>query len=1224
MLENKIVQWNIGGLTADKKNQLKLLRQEINPFVFCLQETHFTAKSVVNFPGYQTFFRSSSKNRPTGGVAILIKNNFSCKKITLNTNLQAIAVEIYYPTKYIICNVYIPPLRELTVRDLNKLASQLGDEFIILGDFNSHNSLWGSKKIDRKGKNVEEFLDGSDAMILNTGENTHLNYGSKTFTAIDLAMATPNLFSMIKWSVEKDLRLSDHFPIVLEFPGHQTFNEPQKWKINQADWGKFFINCNFENESDWKELEINDHEEMIRNAILEAADKSIPKTSGKIQKKYVPWWTKEIGFLIKDKRKLMRLYKTRKNHGTLVRYKRKRDELRGLIRKEKTRTWEKFVSDINTEDSTSELFNKVRKISGNYRGKNITTLKIGNNIITDPNDIVKELGENYKNTTSFDNYKTAFREKMARLEEIEQEIPANKGEPYNEPLTLEELEEALRECTGTSPGTDTIRYEMLKNLTPGGKLALINLYNKIWEKGKLPNIWKEAISIPIAKPGKDTKDPNNYRTIQLTNCTCKLMEKIVNKRLQWTLESIDGLNRAQSGFRKSRSTADSLTELEWEIKKAFSENGYLLTVSFDLRKAYDVTWRRLVLRNLLKMGISGNMAKFVSDFMNGRESKIKMGRYESEKIIQETGLVQGAVLSVTLFIVAMNELLTGLENVSKVMFADDLTVFVRGKNLGDLGSMMQEVIDKVTRKAEGMGYTFAEDKTSPIIFTRKRRRAPDPTLVCNGKILEYKKSHRILGMIFDQKLNWEEHIMEVKNKAKKRLNILKMLCNVKFGAKRKHLLHIHQSIIVSILEYGAFLYNSAAPSYLKKLEPVHNEGVRIATGAFKSSPTISILADAGALNLEDRRLKQGTKYAIKIKANRKHPIHREIKTLWESEQKTGNTRKKETAMTYYVHKLKEWEIGEEINTYGPRKLPPWGKNTFKIDTSLAKHKREEHSDTELKTLSLEKIASYENKMCIFTDGSKKDEKTGWGFYVEGEWANGRLRDGTSVYTAECTAILEAVKMIAASSDDNILLCTDSLSAIKALQRIYTKNEIIAEMKDIMGTCGKKIDFLWIPSHTGLRGNDKADEVAKNSLTLNPNPDMKPLTLDLRNEVEGRIRLQKEMSWRTLGNNKLREIKPEWGKWKEIDELTRKEAQIITRLRIGHTRLTHGHLMKKEDPRVCECGETMIYEHIFQCKEMENYREYLGIDDRRCLKEEDPIFLRTLIEYLRIMNLSNEI
>ncbi|GBN70584.1 hypothetical protein AVEN_205302-1 [Araneus ventricosus] len=87
---------------------------------------------------------------------------------------------------------------------------------------------------------------------------------------------------------------------------------------------------------------------------------------------------------------------------------------------------------------------------------------------------------------------------------------------YNTPFTFEELKFALDESHPTSPGPDKIHYNMIKNLSKNSMRTLLLLYNRIWLEECFPVAWREAVVIPIPKPGKDPQVPNNYRPIALT------------------------------------------------------------------------------------------------------------------------------------------------------------------------------------------------------------------------------------------------------------------------------------------------------------------------------------------------------------------------------------------------------------------------------------------------------------------------------------------------------------------------------------------------------------------------------------------------------------------------------------------------------------------------------------------------------------------------------------
>ena len=79
----------------------------------------------------------------------------------------------------------------------------------------------------------------------------------------------------------------------------------------------------------------------------------------------------------------------------------------------------------------------------------------------------------------------------------------------------------------------------------------------MWETGKFPENWELATIIPIPKPGKDHAEPNSYRPIALTSCLCKTLDRMINVRLVWYLESNNLISSVQSGFRSERSNNDT-------------------------------------------------------------------------------------------------------------------------------------------------------------------------------------------------------------------------------------------------------------------------------------------------------------------------------------------------------------------------------------------------------------------------------------------------------------------------------------------------------------------------------------------------------------------------------------------------------------------------------------------------------------------------------------------
>ena len=111
----------------------------------------------------------------------------------------------------------------------------------------------------------------------------------------------------------------------------------------------------------------------------------------------------------------------------------------------------------------------------------------------------------------------------------------------------------------------------------------------------------------------------------------------------------------------------------------------------------------------------------------------------------------------------------------------------------------------------------------------------------------------------------------MKAKCLKALKLLKVLSNTRWGADRSTLLHLYRSLIRLKLDYGSIVYGSARKSYLQMLDTVHHQGLRLALGAFRTSPVTSLYVEADEPSLYLRREKLSLQYAIRLAANKRYP-----------------------------------------------------------------------------------------------------------------------------------------------------------------------------------------------------------------------------------------------------------------------------------------------------------------------------------------------------------------
>lgn len=142
----------------------------------------------------------------------------------------------------------------------------------------------------------------------------------------------------------------------------------------------------------------------------------------------------------------------------------------------------------------------------------------------------------------------------------------------------------------------------------------------------------------------------------------------------------------------------------------------------------------------------------------------------------------------------------------------------------------------------------------------------------NGITIPFEQRINYLGMIFDSKLTWKPHIIELKAKCMKTLNIMRTLSGMKWGANRQSLLKVYTAMIQSRLMYGSVAYTTANKSNLSILQPVQYLGVRIATGAYRTSPAMSIICEAGQLPLKYLYNRFLFTWLIKVEALEYHPL----------------------------------------------------------------------------------------------------------------------------------------------------------------------------------------------------------------------------------------------------------------------------------------------------------------------------------------------------------------
>ncbi len=171
----------------------------------------------------------------------------------------------------------------------------------------------------------------------------------------------------------------------------------------------------------------------------------------------------------------------------------------------------------------------------------------------------------------------------------------------------------------------------------------------------------------------DRSKPSNYRPIALLSCLSKAFETILKKWLFKHLSSFNLLSDRQYGFRKERSTGDLLAILTNSWSSSLSRFGETFAVALDIAEAFDRVWHKSLISKLPSYGFYPSLCTFISSFLSGRSISAELDGYCSKPKPINSGVPQGSVLSPTLFLLFINDLLS-ITDFPIHSYADDFTL----------------------------------------------------------------------------------------------------------------------------------------------------------------------------------------------------------------------------------------------------------------------------------------------------------------------------------------------------------------------------------------------------------------------------------------------------------------------------------------------------------------------------------------------------------------------
>ena len=393
--------------------------------------------------------------------------------------------------------------------------------------------------------------------------------------------------------------------------------------------------------------------------------------------------------------------------------------------------------------------------------------------------------------------------------------PTNLQLTFNlEKITASEVRRVLRTLPNKSScGSDRISYQMIKEAGPGLVGPLVSLFNASLRLRKVPDEWRKSIIKPIFKGGrKDRRDPSSYRPIALTSCVARTMEKVLNVRILEYLQKNSLLYEHQSGFQRNHSTISQLCFLAHQWTTALDGGKNVQSVFLDLSKAYDRVSIPGLLSKLSLIGFSSSATEWFASFLKHREQCVLLDGTTSAPLTPKSGIPQGTVLGPVLFLIFINDLPESTQSQCSI-FADDTTLHTADKSNISSCARLSSDLDTATSWAERWGMLFSAPKSKHLAIGRTAKQSP--LVRMNGIPIPQVRTHKHLGLIFNNTLTWSDHVSNVYSTCARMLGILRRLDG---NISPLCMERIYKTAIRSRMEYACAVWSGGSTRSLQRLQ----------------------------------------------------------------------------------------------------------------------------------------------------------------------------------------------------------------------------------------------------------------------------------------------------------------------------------------------------------------------------------------------------------------------
>lgn len=781
-----------------------------------------------------------------GGVAIIYKNSIDFKLISSSSDSQFTTFE------HIDCNIsinkysmrlsviYRPPpstknglsTQTFLEHDWPQFLSNcatIDKPFVIVGDLNFHLDKPNDSHTCKFNSCLEAF-----GLKQHVHEQTHV--AGHTLDVI-ITRDNDNIVSNIEikdpgLSDSSGKLLRDHFAVM--FNTHADKPPPIKKTVSFRKLKSIDINA-FRN--DVKSLEILQTDipisdldkeiESLNSSLTSLIDKHAPLiTKTIVLRPTNQWYNEDLHKEKHLKRKLERKWRKTKLTIDYELYRNQCALLNKLLKDTRIKFYSEKINSCGRDQKT--LFQVTKTLLGKKEEIVLPNVSSAEELAQQFSDFFINKIDTIRDKISSEPVSKTTTTNIDDIRDIEELVEFT-------PVTPAEVRKIITKSQSKSCELDPIPTWLLKECLDELLPFLTKVINYSMENASVPKSFKSSLIRPlIKKSGLDENTLKNYRPVSNLTFVSKILEKIVDSRLESHLSTKHLHEVNQSAYRKFHSTETALIKVQNDILNSLDNDDATILVMLDLSAAFDTIDHQTLLQRLKQnFGISGKPLKWIHSYLSDRYQTVTIDNKLSKPVKMNYSVPQGSVLGpkfFTMYTKPVGSICTK-HGLNHHYYADDGQLYLsfKPKSVADKTEALQRIENCLSEIVTWMNINMLKinaDKTELIVFTSQKneKHVQSVTVNISDENIKQSKNVRNLGAFFDSNMTMEKHISSV---CKSCYGQLRQIGHIRKYLDTDGTKSLVNSLVTSRMDYCNALLSGVPLKLLNQLQHLQNTAARV-------------------------------------------------------------------------------------------------------------------------------------------------------------------------------------------------------------------------------------------------------------------------------------------------------------------------------------------------------------------------------------------------------------